>query len=339
LRSEPAIDRPALAATIRGRYGLSADELTFVPAGQYATCYVVRSGNERHFLKIWPKPLPTYVSTESTLAMLRLTRAMHERRAFMGFAYPLPTVAGELSGLFEGRLMALFPFVQGAAPQVSAEYATTLGHRVAQLHRSTAVLGDVLPSRETFAIPFEEDLRRELGLLARIGSGDRATRQAVRDLILPIRSDLLRLLDRLHELQQNVSAIGAPFVLCHRDIGVHNLLEDGEGRLHLIDWDDVGMAPPEHDLFSGRGRWFPAFLHGYLTEGGTENLHIDAFAFVLVRRILDDVSFDLVAMSADETGDGDAHTLGILERFVVPEWRAHERTLSEIREALAEAGI
>jgi spectinomycin phosphotransferase len=338
LRSEPAINRPALAATIRERYGLSADELTFVPAGQYATCYVVRSGNERHFLKIWPKPLPTYVSTESTLAMLRLTRAMHERRAFTDFAYPMPTGTGELSRVFDGRLMALFPFIEGAAPRPSGEYAATLGRRVAQLHRATAALGDVLPSRETFAIPFEADLRRELGSLAHVESHDRATRQTVRDLVLPIRDDLLRLLDRLHGLQQKVCAIDAPLVLCHRDIGTHNLLEDGAGRLYLIDWDDVGMAPPEHDLFSGRGQWFPAFLHGYLAEGGTRDLHADAFAFVLVRRILDDVSFDLVAISADESGDGDAHRIGILEQFVLPEWRAHERTLAEIREALSAAG-
>jgi hypothetical protein len=339
LRSEPAIDHPALAGTIRERYGISADELSFVPAGQYATCYVVRSGNERHFLKIWPKPLPTYVSTESTLAMLRLTQTMHERRAFTDFAYPLAAVAGELSVLFEDRLMALFSFIQGTAPRPSGEYAAKLGRRVAQLHKATAALGDVLPARETFAIPFEADLRRELGSLSNVGSRDRATRQTVRDLVLPIRDDLLRLLDRLRELQQKVRAIDAPLVLCHRDIGNHNLLEDSQGRLHLIDWDDVGMAPPEHDLFSGRGRWFSAFLHGYLDEGGTRALHVDAFAFVLIRRILDDVSFDLVAISADETGEGDAHRIGILEQFVLPEWRANERTLSEIRGALSAAGI
>ena len=337
MRTEPAIDREALARAIREEYGLAADRLSFIPAGLYAFCYRVESGVERHFLKVWPKPLPTYVSTEATRTMLALTALMHERRAFADFSYPLPTRSGLHSWMFGDRLAALFPFLEGRTPEPSARFAGAFGRRIAELHAATTAMGDCLPAREALGVPFGDTLRRNLAGLD--AAPDRPGRIRVRELLLPIRDDLLGLLDAVMAMRETVRAIAEPFVLCHRDTGWHNLLEGDHGRLFFLDWDDVAMAPPEHDLFAGRGPWFRETIAGYLAAGGTRGLHLNHFRFVHLRRILDDVSYDLNAIATSETGAEDAHAIEIVERYVLPEWQRREETIAAIAAALRAEGL
>jgi hypothetical protein len=242
---------------LRDLYGIPAEALSYVPVGEYAACYAVGAGRERFFLKIWPPPVPEYVTTQSLVAMLRLTREMHERRLFQQLSYPLAMRDGGLSWTVAGRLFALFPFIAGRAPAASAAFAAELGRGMARVHRATAALADVLPSRrDTLSILFEGSLREQLDKVAAIGPGDRPGLIALRERILPIRDDVLAMLDRLHRLEETVRAIDVPFALCHRDLGTHNCLADADGRVFFIDWDDVAMAPAEHDVFAGRGPWF-----------------------------------------------------------------------------------
>jgi spectinomycin phosphotransferase len=40
----------------------------------------------------------------------------------------------------------------------------------------------------------------------------------------------------------------AAFVPCHGDVHTHNVLVDAGGSPHIVDWDELSMAPPERDL-------------------------------------------------------------------------------------------
>ena len=139
---------------------------------------------------------------------------------------------------------------------------------------------------------------------------------------------------RLRGLQSAVSASDAPFVICHRDIGIHNMIADDAGRLFFIDWDGVALAPPEHDLFFARGPWFATALTAYFHAGGTRALSRDRFAFVHLRRVLDDMSFRLHTMMLEETGETDAHEVFGLEEWVVPAWLGREADFAEMTSAL-----
>lgn len=320
-------------------YGLPAEELVHIPSGEYAACYAVRAGAERFFLKIWPEPVSYYVSTESTVAMLRLTRQMYERGLLDRVSYPLAMRDGALSAPVDGRLFALFPFIEGGMPEPSAAFATELGRGMAELHRATHALAAIAPRREKLEIVFEESLRRALSEVATIGSADRPALRALRERIEPISAEILEMLDRLVGLQAKVRALDAPLVLCHRDLGVWNTVADRCGRVFFIDWDDVSMAPPEHDVFAGRGPWFRECLDAYAASDGHRPLHADHFAFVLWRRILDDMHFRIRYMIADRASLEDEHQLYGIDTYVLPQWHAREEAFAVMADALRASGL
>jgi spectinomycin phosphotransferase len=68
--------------------------------------------------------------------------------------------------------------------------------------------------------------------------------------------------DRSERLGRAVAAASPRLVLCHGDLHLANLLVDGGGRLAVVDWDGVSLAPRERDLcfLAEDGR---RFLEGY----------------------------------------------------------------------------
>ena len=128
--------------------------LVYIPAGEYAFCYAFDATGLRYFAKIWPEPRPGYVSTESTLAMLKLTRALYDRGAFTAQAAPMATKAGALHTTLDSRLLALFPFIAGGTPVESAAFAAEFGRLIAALQLATPVVADLLLRREALDIPF-----------------------------------------------------------------------------------------------------------------------------------------------------------------------------------------
>ena len=59
-----------------------------------------------------------------------------------------------------------------------------------------------------------------------------------------------------------------PFVLCHADFHGANVLVDRGGGLHVIDWDELVLAPPERDLM---------FVRGSVVAGPVSDAEADAF--------------------------------------------------------------
>ncbi len=339
MRQEPAIDRARLAAVLRAGWGVAAIEMSHIPSGEYAFCYRVKTSDGRFFAKIWPEPRPGYVSTESTLDMLRLTRALADRGVFTAQPAAVPTRSGGLHATLGGLILALFPFIDGARPSESEAFATAFGRTIAELQAATSAVADLPLRREALDIPFAEALPRAFDFLAGVGEDDRPGRRAARDLILPYRAEVMAELERLRMLQAAVRANDPPFVLCHRDIGLHNILAGDAGRLYFIDWDDVALAPPEHDLFFGRGPHFRTMLEAYFDAGGTRALSRDRFAFVHLRRVLDDMSFRLHTIMLDETGETDAHEVFGIEEWVIPAWRDRKPDFAEMADALEAPGI
>ena len=298
MKYEPAIDRVRLIETALDRYGFPVDRLEFVPVGYAAACYTVQCADgARYFLKVWPdrpggRPSPTW--REGTL---HLTRALHERGLYPRVPYPIPARDGALWVAGDWGPFAVFPFLAGESPPPwSPALWDELARAIATIHRATPALADVLPPRETFAIPFEADLRRGLATVGRIGPGERPGRRALRALVLPRRDEILAQLARLRRLQGAVGRLASPFVLCHTDIYGDNLLVDDQGRLSVLDWDEAVVAPPEYDLYEGPREDFARFLAVYAAAGGAGPLHLDHFAFALLRRHVGDMAVLLLSI-------------------------------------------
>ncbi len=344
MRYEPPIDRTRLIETVRALYGLPVDELTFVPVGYASACYIAEcAGGTRYFLKLWPRTRAGRSSPVRPDIVLPLTRALHERGLYARVPYPISTRDRALWGDFAGEPMAIFPFFPGRVPPPwpawSAALRDELAWTVATLHHATPALADVLPPRETFAIPFEADLRDGLAGLAHIGLRARTGLRALRHLMWPRRAEILAQLARLHRLQHAVRGLAGPFVLCHTDIWPGNLLVDEQGALSVLDWDDATVAPPEHDLQAALGDdvgdGFGRFLQVYREAGGAQPLHLDHFAFYLLRRYLGDMTVRLVRILEDNaTDDEDVDALGGIEMWGFAQWSGLDETLAVVAAAL-----
>lgn len=167
MQYEPTVDRARLIETVRDAYGIPAQELTFVPVGFVAACYVLNSTDGgRYFIKLWPELRLGQTAATRQYAALTLTRALYDRCLYRRVPYPTPTCDGALWGDLSGTPFAVFPFLPGQAPpaQLPARLLDEFARTIAAIHCATPALTDVLPPRETFEIPDGAGLGRCLSV-------------------------------------------------------------------------------------------------------------------------------------------------------------------------------
>jgi len=342
MRYEPSIDRARLIEAVREAYGIPAQELTFVPLGFVAACYVVHeAGEDKHFLKLWPELRLGEAAAARQYASLALTRALHDRDLSVRVPYPIPNRNGAWWADLSGAPFAVFPLLPEEAPPYPLPLALReeLARTAATIHRATPVLADILPPRETFAVPDEAGLARCLAAVERIGSAERPGLRSLRRLVLPRQPEILAQHARLRRLQDTVRRLDGRFVLCHTDLIGGNLLVDDHGRLSVLDWDDATVAPPEHDLWAAFGEDFGRVLHAYRQAGGAHPLHLEHFAFYLLRRYLGDMTARLERLLETDAGEEeDDELLRGMEAYGFVLWAALDDTLDEIAAALRESG-
>jgi spectinomycin phosphotransferase len=76
-----------------------------------------------------------------------------------------------------------------------------------------------------------------------------------------------QVLSRARRLGEQIRRLDHPHMVCHTDIHAANILEDASGRLWVIDWDGLMLAPPERDLVFWRdSEHWPAFQDGYASD-------------------------------------------------------------------------
>jgi aminoglycoside phosphotransferase (APT) family kinase protein len=133
-----------------------------------------------------------------------------------------------------------------------------------------------------------------------------------------------------------VRRLAGPFVLCHTDMGGDNLLVDDQGHLNVLDWDDATVAPPEHDLHEARWVDLERVLAVYQAAGGARPLHLDHFAFYLLRRYMDDMTVRLLRILEENvSAEEDEDALHGIEAWGFAQWSALDETLAAIASALS----
>src|ERR1700694_2676955 len=79
-----------------------------------------------------------------------------------------------------------------------------------------------------------------------------------------------------------------PFVICHADLHARNLIRDQAGRVFVIDWDEVMLAPKERDFIFLREPQANAFWEGY----GHREINWLALTYYLWERVIQDIIED-----------------------------------------------
>jgi spectinomycin phosphotransferase len=253
------IDQRDLARILREQWGLVPGRLRHLPVGSgdhhWELTGVVGG---RWFVTVaelaggWRGTGPAAGYADLRASMETVT-ALH--RAGLEFAVaPVPTTGGQaLAPLGAGHAVTVFPYVDGAA----GDFGGGLPERdryaligiLARLHCATPLARRMAPARSPTPAS-RPALEAALGELSQPWSGGPYSEPS-RRLLARHAARLGRALARFDELAR-AAAGGGPPVITHGEPHPGNILRSGGGLL-LIDWDTVGLALPERDLWLAAG--------------------------------------------------------------------------------------
>jgi len=303
------MDDSILVDLIGREYGLQVERLTYLKQAWVAHCYVVDcAGNERFFLKFYEQERQARFYARDLGFYLSLSDQLVQEQLLPTVAHPVPTRDRTLSVSFQDHLLILFDWIEGQTvgfERLSDEVLAKAASAVGTLHKSTPQILWPNPPREEFDLPFQESLMNNLDVLETITSVDSAGKQGLRDLLLPRKNEVRRLLVRLGELQARVRGTYHAMVVCHTDLHGGNMILDNQGRLHLLDWEGAILAPPEHDLhfFEWDPRFEGLFLPHYERAFRPIHLDGDTLGFYYYRRNLEDLAEWVVRILYEDNGD------------------------------------
>jgi spectinomycin phosphotransferase len=186
----------------------------------------------------------------------------------------------------ERYAVAVFPFVTGVAgvfgETLSARERGELVDMLAALHRSTPAAAGVRVSTLRLSRRLALDAAlRELGRPWRAGPYAEPARALLAGAAARV-GECLAAYDRLAE-----TAAARERVITHGEPHPGNVLRAGSARM-LVDWDTVGLAPPERDLWMVVGETGEeSRQYANLTGRGVDP---GLLAFYRLRWALDDVS-------------------------------------------------
>jgi thiamine kinase-like enzyme len=124
------------------------------------------------------------------------------------------------------------------------QFATLL----VELHRSVAsALKSEVPE-EDHAIPFRTWLMDVLEAVDQPLRTKNSHAQVAYDLIRTEKPQILALLAHVEEIALGLQASDHEVAVTHGDLASHNIIQDEHGRLFLIDWGKLRVAPAVRDL-------------------------------------------------------------------------------------------
>ena len=225
-----------LEAFLAERYALPACRVSPCERGFYGETWRAESGGRAYFVKVvcYRLHMSDYMESFRVIEYLR-------ERGITHISEPIPDAQGNPFNLFEDGVLAVFAFVEGVHTE---DYP--LEPLFALLARQYRVdVGELAPIRtERFSCGTLRDFRREAERLARSE--------------IPEAAQMLALLsDRRNELAHTAAFLRRAAALCRGsadafcitsgDVGGNVIVRDG--RMTIIDWDSLMLAPPERDLW------------------------------------------------------------------------------------------
>jgi spectinomycin phosphotransferase len=323
-------DRPAgigereLKRALADGWHIHAETIQYAPVGGGSYHWVVRDDQDRRWFatvddledKSWLGNDPVTVGAGLRAAMDTAWALRHQAR--LGFvAAPTPDRRGAtVAPLGDKHAVTVFPFIDGTSGEFGAELPaaerTRLVEMLAALHRATpAATGARLAHVE---LPQRDGLETALNEIGRPWQGGPFAEPA-RALLSAAAGQLWQLLGTFDQLADRVKGT-SELVVTHGEPHPANVLRVGADRM-LIDWDTVGLARPERDLWwaiSGPGEDSRRYQEA-------TGMAVDpaALEFYRLRWTLDDASSFVSELRAEHRRT--AHTEHV--------WRALNITLAQ----------
>jgi len=262
-------------------YGFTIRNITPGPRGFVATTYIIDTLDARYFAKV-VKVSRYSANIEAGLPVLQELRAA----GIDQINYPIPAKDGCLSMTFEGHMLVVYNFIEGEWTfDYDFEAYVALMTKIHQAKIQTPLL------RESFDISaVVNTLRRELDDLEK-SSYSNPHQRKLQAIIAEYRHELVADMTRfdllVHYLRQSANV---PFVLTHGDAS-GNILQAADGKLYMIDWDDMMFAPRERDTWFhvGTNQAQAEFLSLYQHYFPAYQIDASLFAFYVYKRYFEDV--------------------------------------------------
>lgn len=193
---------------------------------------------------------------------------------------------------------SVYRFIEGEVgwrPAMTEAQWRSLGTTLGQIHRAPLPL-EGMPSlqRERFdAAAYVRQIQTFAAHFDDRADGGSQSEQALRSLWMEHQSTIYTMVAAMETLAKALQGRSGPFVICHADLHPGNVIRDRAGQVHVIDWDDVMLAPKERDfLFVGDPRGAgtsddgtPSFFQGY----GPAEIDWVALTYYRFERIVTDL--------------------------------------------------
>lgn len=289
---KPELHDELITGKLELDYGLTMVQLEFLPIGadvNTAAYRAVAADGTPYFIKLRSGEfdelsiaVPYYLETQGISQLI----------------VPIKSTSGRLWTRLERFALILCPFVAGQDGfnrPLDDEQWVALGTALSRVH--DADLPDEIRARlprETFSPRCREEVREYQRYLETQTFSDLVSSNLAA-LMRSYRDVIDRLVRRAGELAAILRSRPLDFVLCHADLHAGNVLLDRYGRLFVVDWDTLLLAPKERDLmFIGAGiggvweseREASLFFRGY----GPVEVDPDLIAYYRHERIVEDVA-------------------------------------------------
>jgi spectinomycin phosphotransferase len=295
-----------LADVLRHAWGLDVAALEYVAIGGGSHHWrALVQGGARLWLSVddlFDKPflggMPSTVLAELQRAF-QLARALVDDARLEFVVAPLPRRSGAiLQQVGERYALAVYPFLDGATfafGQALPDFERQqLLNCLIRLHAATPLVG-AMARRVRIEVDNRYALEDSLRALDRPWSGGPLSEPA-RVLAAEHATAIRQVLVEFDHLVLQVAARNEPLVITHGEPHPGNVLAR-DGRLLLLDWDTVGLAPPERDL------WWLASNDGgdeiarYASATGFR-VSLSALRLYRLRWLLDDLVYCVRLLSA-----------------------------------------
>jgi spectinomycin phosphotransferase len=246
MREEPNIARGMLQACLQEEYGLVPAAIDFLPIGRDLNAGVYRVLSEegaRYLLKV--------KSGEFYAASCVVPRYLADQ-GIASVVAALPARTKGLWALAGEWTVLVYPYLEGETgwTAMTEEHWKTTGAIFRRVHDVPLPAAGFDGVRRETLDPsgYARSIESVETHLATLEGGGREPEQALRAAWKNHHSTIYALLSSMDKLAGVLQSQARPRVICHADLHPGNLLRDRAGRVFVVDWDDVMLAPRERDF-------------------------------------------------------------------------------------------
>ncbi len=282
MREPPRIAEEQLRTYLQHQYDLGLVTLEFLPRGRDYDAGVYRAVSQQgtaYLLKVTSRPLYE--------ARCLVPRYLHDQ-GIASVVAPLRTRSGALWTVFSNWTVIVYPWISGdsSLTGMTDEQWKQLGTIFKQIHLvMLPPVGFESLRKETFDPREYIQWVRAFEVQQVHAEGGDAAQRALRSSWVAHQPTIHTVLTSLEKLAGVLRSRTLPSVICHGDLHPRNLIRERAGRVFVIDWDEVILAPKERDFLFVRPPHAAAFFQGY----GPAEIDWVALTYFLWERVVQDL--------------------------------------------------